>query len=124
MYLTKCPHSLEVRPITVYGFFLAVLFKSMYIVTELWNYLVQGRLSRVESNTTDRDAGKSQGGGVCLYVNQQWCTNIRVKGTMGTADIELLSASVHPFYLPREFPPKLSLFICALLQAKFPPVGQ
>lgn len=62
MYLTKCPHSLEVRPITVYGFFLAVLFKSMYIVTELWNYLVQGRLSRVESNTTDRDAGKSQGG--------------------------------------------------------------
>lgn len=33
----------------------------------------------------DRDAdvtGKSQGGGVCLYVNQRWCKNITVRETV------------------------------------------
>ncbi|KAE8297833.1 hypothetical protein D5F01_LYC02304 [Larimichthys crocea] len=55
----------------------------------------------------DRDAdvtGKSHGGGVCLYVNERWCRNITVRETVCTADIELLSVSVRPFYLPREFP--------------------
>lgn len=48
--------------------------------------------------------GKSQGGGVCLYVNQWWYTIIPVRETMCTADIELLSMSVRPSYLPCEFP--------------------
>ena len=55
----------------------------------------------------DRDAestGKSQGGGVCIYINQRWCSNITVRESICTADIELLSISVRPFYLPREFP--------------------
>ena len=55
----------------------------------------------------DRDAestGKSQGGGVCVYINQRWCSNITVRESICTADIELLSISVRPFYLPREFP--------------------
>ena len=54
----------------------------------------------------DRDAkstGKSQGGGVCVYINQRWCSNITVRESICTADIELLSISVRPFYLPREF---------------------
>ncbi len=55
----------------------------------------------------DRDAvitGKSQGGGVCLYVNQRWCKNVTVRETVCTDDIELLSVSLRPHYLPREFP--------------------
>ena len=42
----------------------------------------------------DRDAestGKSQGGGVCVYINQRWCSNITVRESICTADIELLS---------------------------------
>ena len=55
----------------------------------------------------DRDAkctGKSQGGGVCIYISQRWCSNITVRESICTADIGLLSISVRPFYRPREFP--------------------
>lgn len=53
----------------------------------------------------DTDAtGKSQGGGVCVYINQQWCNNVTIRESICTANIELLSVSVCPFYLPREFP--------------------
>ena len=55
----------------------------------------------------DRDMnamGKSQGGRVCLYINQQWCNNVTIRESICKSDIELLSVFVHPFYLPREFP--------------------
>lgn len=48
--------------------------------------------------------GKKLGGGVCFYVNQLYCNNIIVREAIYTPDIELLSISLHPFYLPREFP--------------------
>lgn len=55
----------------------------------------------------DRDAVvtlKSQRGGVCLYVNQQWYKKFTVRGTVCTEDIELWSVSLWPHYLPCEFP--------------------
>lgn len=48
--------------------------------------------------------GKRQGGGVCLYVNKWYCTFVTVRECICTPDVELLSVSLHPFYLPREFP--------------------
>lgn len=57
------------------------------------------RLDRNSSVT-----GKSLGGGLCLYVNKKWCNTVIVRETLCTPDIELLSVSLHPFYLPREFP--------------------
>ena len=55
----------------------------------------------------DRDpavTGKSLGGGLCLYVNNSWCNTVVVRESLCTSDIELLSVSLRPFYLPREFP--------------------
>ena len=57
----------------------------------------------------DRDAtvtGKSSGGGVCLYINDRWCNakSVIVRESMCTPDVELLSVSLRPAYLPREFP--------------------
>lgn len=55
----------------------------------------------------DRDpalTGKSPGGGLCLYVKKNWCNTVVVRETLCTPDIELLSISLRPFYLPREFP--------------------
>ena len=55
----------------------------------------------------DRDpavTGKSLGGGLCLYVNKEWCSTIVIRESLCTPDIELLSVSLHPFFLPREFP--------------------
>ena len=48
--------------------------------------------------------GKSSGGGVCLYINQRWCKSVIVREKLCTADLELLSVSLRPPYLPREFP--------------------
>ena len=54
----------------------------------------------------DRDptvTGKSLGGGLALYVNRSWCGNVIVRESLCAPDIELLSVSLRPFYLPREF---------------------
>jgi hypothetical protein len=54
----------------------------------------------------DRDpttTGKSTGGGVCVYINKNWCKDYIVRDRVCNEDIELLSLSLRPFYLPREF---------------------
>ena len=58
--------------------------------------------------STDRNkigTGKSQGGWVCLYMNEWWCdrSSLTVRKWWCTADIELLSVSLRPTYLPHEF---------------------
>ena len=55
----------------------------------------------------DRDLVKTRkktGGGLCLYVNDQWClpAHVTVKQTVNNPDIELLAVSCRPYYLPRE----------------------
>jgi ribosome assembly protein 1 len=36
-------------------------------------------------------SGKRHGGGVCAYINTHWCTNLVIKHTSCTADVEILS---------------------------------
>lgn len=57
------------------------------------------RLDRLSEVT-----GKTQGGGVCLYINKRYCSCVTVRERICTPDVELLSVSLRPFYLPREFP--------------------
>ena len=57
------------------------------------------RLDRNKAGT-----GKEPGGGVCFYVDKKWCNTVFVREALCTPDIELLSISLRPFYLPREFP--------------------
>ena len=55
----------------------------------------------------DRDkkaTGKAKGGGVCLYVNEHGCKTVIVSEQLCNPDIELLSVSLRPRYLPREYP--------------------
>ena len=47
--------------------------------------------------------GKTKGGGVCVFVNERWCSNVTVKEQHCCADVELLTVALRPFYLPREF---------------------
>ena len=61
-----------------------------------------------EPYRTDRDSrqtGKERGGGVCLYVSEKFCdrANVTVKQRMCTPELELISVSLRPRYLPREF---------------------
>ena len=50
---------------------------------------------------TRRRPGKTK---VCLYVNERWCKTVIVSEQLRTSDIELLSVSLRPRYLPREWP--------------------
>ena len=61
-----------------------------------------GAPHRVDRNS--EVTNKTQGGGVCLYINQRYCTSVTVRERICTPDVELLSVSLRPFYLPREFP--------------------
>lgn len=51
-----------------------------------------------------RQSGKERGGGLCVFINKRWCTNIKIHSVICTPDVEILTLSLRPFYLPREFP--------------------
>ena len=54
----------------------------------------------------DRDqsiTNKSQGGGVCFLINDNWCTNVKIISDGCTPDLEYITLKCRPFYLPREF---------------------
>lgn len=45
------------------------------------------------------DSGKSRGGGLCVYTNNKWCTNVVTMGTHCSPDLEYLSVRCRHFYL-------------------------
>ena len=52
------------------------------------------------------ESGKTGGGGVCLYVNKRWFhpNNVYRTNHICTPDVEILTVTIRPYYLPREFP--------------------
>lgn len=64
---------------------------------------ISGFGSPIRLDRSSETTGKSRGGGVCFYINERYCNIITVREKICTADIELLSISLRPFYLPREF---------------------
>ena len=61
--------------------------------------------------------GTKVGGGMCLYVNERWCdsANVCVKKWVCMEDVELISVSMRPRYLPREFRPVFVIVVYALV---------
>lgn len=49
------------------------------------------------------DSGKKTGGGLCIYINNLWSTNITEIEKMCSLGTELLLLKCRPFNLPREF---------------------
>ena len=114
-------------PITI-----LINFKQMYILWQssgmclCYFFLKLGRVTKsvmivylmmvlVFPISTDRDkigTGKSQGGWVFLYMNEWWCdrSSLTVRKRQCTADIELLSVSLRPTYLPRDFGCAISFY--------------
>ena len=48
-------------------------------------------------------ASEKTRGGVCVYVNNRWCSDVQVVERHCSASVELLVVKCRPFYLPREF---------------------
>lgn len=82
---------------------------SLMVFTETWLHqnipdsLVEfeGR-SLVRLDRTEA-AGKSRGGGIGIYIRDDWCKQYTVREAVCNPDLELLCLSLRPVYLPREF---------------------
>ena len=57
----------------------------------------------VRADRTEEKSGKKKGGGVAIYINENWCNNINIEKQHCCPNIEFLSVSLRPKYLPREF---------------------
>ncbi|KAL1260011.1 hypothetical protein QQF64_007838 [Cirrhinus molitorella] len=49
-----------------------------------------------------KDSGKSRGGGLCIYVHDNWCNNGTIIDKYSSLDLEYMSVRCRPFFLPRE----------------------
>ncbi len=64
------------------------------------------QLNKLTCYRADRDktlSGKSRGGGLCLYINKEWCNNAAVLSKHCSPLVEFMFVKCRPFYLPREF---------------------
>lgn len=59
--------------------------------------------SPIRMDRSSEITGKNQGGGVCFYVNEWYCNTVVIREKICTTDVELLTISLRPFYLPHEF---------------------
>nr|XP_049595883.1 uncharacterized protein LOC125980593 [Syngnathus scovelli] len=48
------------------------------------------------------DSGKRRGGGLCMYVHENWCNNATIVGSHCCPDLEYMAVRCRPFFLPRE----------------------
>ncbi len=78
------------------------------IVTETWfhpgipdaSVQLAGRTMLSQDRT--KDSGKSRGGGLCIYVYENWCNNGTIIDRHCSPDVEYMSVRCRPFFLPRE----------------------
>lgn len=85
---------------------------SILALTETWlndndddsSLHIDGFSSPIRLDRNRECTGKQHGGGVCIYVNNSWCSTVILREKLCTADIEMLAVSLRPYYLPREFP--------------------
>lgn len=79
------------------------------VITETWlkpaipaeAIQVAGRVAHRADRTAE--SGKNRGGGLCVYTNDNWCTNAVITDTYCSPDLEYLTVKCRPFYLPLEF---------------------
>ncbi|KAI4885370.1 hypothetical protein NFI96_008195 [Prochilodus magdalenae] len=82
----------------------------VFVFTETWlsdrvpDAAIQ--LDGLASFRADRDSalcGKTRGGGLCVYINTEWCKNSVLVSSYCSPLVEFMIVRCRPFYLPREF---------------------
>ncbi len=82
----------------------------VFVFTETWlndnipDSAIQ--LNRLTCYRADRDttlSGKSRDGGLCVYINKEWCNNTAVLSKHCSPLVEFMFVKCRPFYLPQEF---------------------
>lgn len=59
-------------------------------------------LGTFRADRSSKGSSKSRRGGMCIYINTNWCKNTRSLSSHCSQDIELFIVNCKPFYLPRE----------------------
>ncbi len=82
----------------------------VFVFTETWlnNNIPDSaiQLHGLNCYRADRDSslsGKTRGGGLCVYINKEWCNNAAVISKHCSSLVEFMFVKCRPFYLPREF---------------------
>ena len=55
------------------------------------------------SDRSSKLSGKAKGGGVCIMINERWCTNSTELTHVCSPHLEYLTVKCRPSFLPREF---------------------
>ncbi|XP_063802123.1 uncharacterized protein LOC134969848 [Pseudophryne corroboree] len=82
---------------------------SLMIFTETWlndsilDSVVQLTDRSLFRSDRTMESGKTRGGGLCVYVNNNWCTDASLVATFCSVNVEYMVVKCRPFYLPREF---------------------
>jgi hypothetical protein len=57
----------------------------------------------IRSNGDKEKTEKGRGGGLCMFVKDDWATQGKIRDMINTPSYEILTVCFTPHYLPREF---------------------
>ncbi|KAK3573704.1 hypothetical protein QTP86_032060, partial [Hemibagrus guttatus] len=75
-------------------------------------------LTAFRANRNAALCSKTRGGGVCVYINTEWCKNFVVVSSYCSSLVEFVTVRCRPFYLPREFTTVFIFGVCIPPNAK------
>ena len=86
-----------------------IMDSNVMIFTETWlnsnspdsAIELAGRYTHRVDRTAD-GSGKTRGRGLCIYINNAWCTNSVTTESHCSPNVEFLMVKCRPYYLPRE----------------------
>lgn len=99
------------------------LFIHLYRVLATYSNNIPDEAVQLDGTTlfrADRDAvssGKKRGGGLCIYINKDWCMDATLISKHCSPLAEFLFVKCRPFYTPREF---TSVIVAAVYIAPSP----
>lgn len=86
----------------------ALIFTETWLHSSIVDSAIE--LARRTLHRWDRtvSSGNTRGGGLCVYINNSWCTDTKTMFSYCCPDLENMTVKWRPLYLPREFTAVLS----------------
>lgn len=81
----------------------ALIFTETWLSDKVPEDAIKLQTHSVHRGDRTAASGKVKGGGVCVFVNNSWCGDIRTADKYCSPDVEFLLLRCRPYYLPREF---------------------
>ena len=89
----------------------ALIFTETWLSDKVSDCAFQLQTHSVHRADRTAASGKVKGGGVCVFINNSWCGDVRTVHKHCSPDVEFLLLRCRPYYLPREF---TAVFLAAI----------